>query len=103
MPPLFCQEVKMNKYGFNYRVEVDYWTRSSDGDDWVGGSTWFNFDSLAEAVHKASNPFKNTKDLIESKVLDMRDSKYGKVIWEKDWIYNTITDYNTVNDGDRDA
>lgn len=84
----------MNKYGYNFRVEVDFWTRSRDGDDWIDGSTWFNFDTLGEAVFKAGNPFSTTKDLIESRVLDMRNSKYGAVIWKKDWINNIVTVYH---------
>lgn len=103
MPPLFCQEVKMNKHGYNYRVEVEFWTRSHDGDDWITGSSWFTFDSLAEAVHKASNPYTTTKDIIESRILDMNDSKYGTVIWEKDWHNNTITSYNTSSNIKQDV
>lgn len=90
----------MSKYGFNYRVEVEYWTRSHDGDDWITGSNWFNFDSLTEAVEKASNPYSSTKGLIESKVLDMRDNSRGELIWKKDWHENKIVDYTTIPDLD---
>ena len=84
----------MSKYGFNYRVEVEFFTRSHDGDDWITGSHWFNFDKLDEAIAKAKQPFNNSKDLIESSVYDMTDSR--DLIWKKDWIEDSITDYTTL-------
>lgn len=100
MPPLFCQEVKMTKQASKYRVEVEYWTRSQDGDDWVTGSHWYYYDTLGEAVFKAGNPFSNTKDVIESRVLDTSNSRHGELIWKKDWHDNKVVDYTTIPDVD---
>lgn len=81
-----------------YRVETLYWTRSWNGDDWILGESSFSFSNLSEAVHKASNPYRTTKDLIETKVFDTENSKTGDLIWKKDWHENKITDYG-VNNG----
>jgi hypothetical protein len=83
--------------GYKYRVEVEFWTRSHDGDDWITGSHWFNFNSLNDAVEKAKNPYTNTKDLIESKVVDYTSRD---VIWKKDWHKNEVVDYTTIPDFD---
>ena len=83
-----------------YRVEVSFFTRSYDGDDWITGEHSFSYDKLVFAIEKALNPFDDTKGLIDSKVLDMQDSKYGEVIWKKDWFENTVTDYTTIPDFD---
>lgn len=84
----------MSKYGHNYRVEVEFFTRSHDGDDWITGSHWFNFDSLSDAVLKASNPFSSPKGMIESRVYDMRDGR--ELVWLKDWHEDKIIDYTTI-------
>lgn len=83
-----------------YRVEVEFWTRSEDGDDWVTGFHCFVFDSLSEAIQKAQAPFNNEKGLIESRILDVQDSKKGDLIWVKDWHNNKIIDYTTIPDFD---
>lgn len=79
-----------------YRVELSYWVRSSDGDDWVGGEHSQYFSTLEEAIAKASNPFKDDKGMIESKVYDlseMHSNKYGKLVWHKDWFDNKVLTY----------
>ena len=82
-----------------YRLEVTFWTRSYNGDDWITGEHVFDFDSIGEAVHKACNPFSTTKGLIESRIYDNEESRYT-VIWAKDWEANKITDYSTLPDVD---
>lgn len=83
-----------------YLVEVLFWTRSHDGDDWITGEHIFHFDKIEEAKEKANSPFMITKDLIESKILDMSLAKYGELIWKKDWFENSIMDYTTIPDFD---
>ena len=83
-----------------YLVEILFWTRTYDGDDWTTGEHIFHFDSLEEAKEKANSPFMITKDLIESNILDMTLAKYGEVIWKKDWFENSIMDYTTIPDTD---
>lgn len=87
-------------YGYKYRVEVTFWTRSADGDDWDTGDHWFNFNNLEEALQKANNPFASSKGMIESKVLDMTLGKYGETIWKKDWHNDKVEDYTTIPDFD---
>jgi hypothetical protein len=88
----------MSKSGYNYGVEVEFWTRSHDGDDWITGTHWFNFNSISEAIQKAQAPFNDLKGLIESRVYDVRDSR--NLIWKKDWHENKIVDYTTLPDLD---
>ena len=88
----------MGKYGYSYSVEVEFWTRSQDGDDWVTGTHLFSFDNVSDAINKAQSPFKNEKGLIESRVYDVRDSR--DLIWKKDWHENKIVDYTTIPDFD---
>ena len=83
-----------------YRLEVSFWTRSHDGDDWITGEHNFHFDKLEEAIAKANNPFSDNKGLIDSKILDMSLAKYGEVIWKKDWFENTVVDYTSLPDVD---
>lgn len=80
-----------------YRVEVLFWTRTYDGDDWTTGEHTFSYDCIGEAVKKASNPFSNTKGLIESKIYNNEESRYT-AIWTKNWEENKITDYTTLPD-----
>ena len=90
----------MSKYGFNYRVDVLFFTRSYDGDDWDTRTNTYYFDSLDESKVKAIWPYANTKGLIESCVYDVSDSMSGNLLWKKDWQENKIVDYTTIPDFD---
>jgi hypothetical protein len=89
----------MGKYGYNYRVEIDHWARSYNGDDWVDSSYWLNYNTLNEALRQASSPdYAGKKELIETRVYNMQDSK--DLVWKKDWIKNEVVDYTTIPDFD---
>lgn len=85
----------MGKYGYKYRVEITAWVRSRDGDDWIDHQYWLNFNTLDEAM-TAANPTENTKQLIETVVYNMEDSR--DLVYKRDWINGKIDDYTLVPD-----
>lgn len=72
-----------------YLVEVSFWTRSHDGDDWITGEHRWSFDTLEEAQAKSLNPFSDgNKGLISSLIYDRirsDDRKDWELIFKKDW------------------
>jgi hypothetical protein len=70
----------------NYRVDVLFWTRSWDGDDWITSENSYHYDTLQEAMEKAQAPYKDTKGLIESKIYSIVDGKRSAdFIYKKDF------------------
>lgn len=76
-------------YGYKYRLEVTYWARSFDGDDWVDSNYWLNFNSIDEAFTKINTMVQDR--LIEVRLYDMSDSK--DLVYSKDYITGKVEDY----------
>ena len=72
-----------------FLVEILFWERSWDGDDWIDGQRSFGFEHLQDAVNAAAN--QNPKGMIESTVYDISEGK--NIIWQKDWQSNKIIDH----------
>jgi hypothetical protein len=68
----------------SYRLEVIFWTRSHDGDDWITGEHWWYYPTLQEAIIKAENPFSDNKGLISSNIYSIVDGK-RELIYTKEW------------------
>lgn len=77
-----------------YRVEVSYWTRSRDGDDWIDTEYHMHFNNLAEAIQYVKNPKIKEKDLIETRLYDMQDSK--DLLYKKDYISKEKQDFTYI-------
>lgn len=88
----------MSKYGFKYRLEITYFTRSHDGDDWVDSSHWLNFDDLSKAMAVAYKPFEDERGLIKTELYSMIDSK--NLIYSKEWHNGREQDFTMIPDFD---
>ena len=66
-----------------YRVDVQHWTRSWDGDDWIDSTFWKDFSSLEEAVGYAENPDMPMRYLISVNIYDDNH----KLLREFDYFY----------------
>lgn len=67
-----------------YIVDVLFWTRSYDGDDWVTGEHRFVYENFDEAKAKADKPFNDDKGLIFSEVYSIIDNK-REILYKKEW------------------
>jgi len=67
-----------------YRLEVLFWTRTYDGDDWTTGEHFFHYKTLEEAVAKAEKPFSDNEGLISSEIYSIVDGK-KELVFSKDW------------------
>ena len=68
----------------DYRLEVMFWTRSHDGDDWITGEHIWHFKTLEEAKTKAECPFNDNKGLISSDIYSIMDGR-KELVFSKDW------------------
>lgn len=64
----------------NYRVEVYFWERSSDGDDWIDSMFSRTFTHIEAAEEYAARE-RNKKDTISVEIVDLNGEPDPSKIW----------------------
>jgi hypothetical protein len=75
----------------DYRVEVTYWVRSRDGDDWILEKYWVHFDTFEKAMNHAEFPNRNVKHIIDVTVIHNKQKVFYKDLMDEDALLKKVS------------